>query len=80
MTGLIVILCLILLTVSIVQIARINELAKKIKGEEETRRISANWTGWGFLVFGCAFLIFCVASTLYYIGATCGYCPLVPAS
>lgn len=80
MTGLIVILCLILLTVSIVQIARINELAKKIKGEEETRRISANWTGWGFLVFGAAFLIFCVASALYYKDSMLGYGPLVPAS
>lgn len=80
MTGFIVILCLILLTVSIVQIARINELAKKIKGEEETRRISANWTGWGFLLFGAAFLIFCVVSAWYYKDSMLGYGPLVPAS
>lgn len=80
MTGLIVILCLILLAVSIVQIARINELAKKIKGEEETRRISANWTGWGFLIFGALFLISCVGSALYYKDSMLGYGPLVPAS
>ena len=80
MTGLIIILTIILLAVIIVQIARITEIAAKIRGEEEVAAQKNNRTAFYFLVFLIGFLIFCVGSAWYYKNVMLGYGPHKAAS
>ncbi len=80
MTALIVILCLVLVAIVIVQIARATELASKIRGEEEAQRASDYWNsriGVGFVVL---FLVGCIWSALHYQNVMLGYGPHEAAS
>ena len=80
MTALIVILCLVLVAIVIVQIARATELASKIRGEEEAQRASDYWNsriGIGLVVL---FLIGCIGSALHYQNVMLGYGPHEAAS
>jgi len=80
MIGLIVILTIILLAVIVVQIARISEIAAKIRGEAEVEAQKNNRTAFYFLVFLVGFLIFCVGSAWYYKNVMLGYGPHQSAS
>ncbi len=80
MIGLIVILTIILLAVIVVQIARITEIAAKIRGEEEVEAQNNNRTAFYCLVFLVGFLVFCVGSAWYYKNVMLGYGPHDSAS
>ncbi len=80
MTGLIAILTVVLLAVIIVQLARISEIASKIRGEESVRAQVNNRTAFYCLVFMIGFLIFCIVSAWYYKNDMLGYGPHAAAS
>ena len=73
MTALIITLILILLTVIVVQISKVGELASKIRGEEESEMIANNRTGLWLMVFMIGFLVFCVVTAMYYKNSMLGY-------
>jgi cytochrome c oxidase subunit 2 len=60
MTALIIILCIILITVVLVQIGRVTELTGQIKGEREVLRDSSKWNGLLSVGFMVVFLGGCV--------------------
>ncbi|MEL6721385.1 MAG: OmpA family protein [Bacteroidota bacterium] len=80
MIGLIIIASIALIGVITVQIARLTEIAGRLRGEEEVQYASnknnANWS----LIFMVIFLIACVASALYYKNYMLGYGPHEAAS
>ncbi len=80
MTSLIVLLSVVLLVVVAVQIGRISELSAKIRGEEAAQHDSNKFNATLGMYFMVAFLIFCVASALYYKNYMLGYGPLKAAS
>jgi len=80
MIGLIAILTIVLLAVIVVQIARITEIAAKIRGEEEVAAQKNDRTAFYFLVFLVGFLVFCVGSAWYYKNVMLGYGPHQSAS
>jgi len=80
MTSLIVLLCIVLLLIVILQISRINDLAKRIRGDEESELISNNQTAVWLLVFVIVFLIGTVWSAYHYKNYMLGYGPHVSAS
>ena len=80
MTGLITVLCLILITLVVVQIGKVTELASRIRGEEEAQQEANNWNARFSLVFLVVFLIGVVISAVYYKNSLLGYGPHVSAS
>lgn len=80
MTGLIAVLCIVLITLVIVQIGKVTELAKSIRGEEDAQEESNNWAAMIGMAFLFLFLFGCVASAVYYKDTMLGYGPHVPAS
>ncbi|MBK7410225.1 MAG: flagellar motor protein MotB [Saprospirales bacterium] len=80
MTTLLAIACILLITVVVVQIGKVTELATKLRGEEEAEQISNKRTGSFLLVFVFAFLVFCVGSAIYYKNWMLGYGPHEAAS
>ncbi len=80
MTGLIIIAILVLLSIVLVQIGRVSELATKIRGEEETGYKSNKVQGQWMLVFLFAFLAFCIISAWYFKNWMLGYGPHESAS
>ncbi len=79
-TGLIIILCVLLLAVVVVQIGRVTELAAKIRGEEEAQLEVNNWNGIMSMVFLVGFLIFCFWSAANYTNWMLGFGPHESAS
>ncbi|MEL7020511.1 MAG: OmpA family protein [Bacteroidota bacterium] len=79
-TGLIAILCIILISVIAVQIGKVTELAEKIRGEAEVQRSTNNRNAAFGLVFMVLFLIGCVASAVYYQNWMLGWGPHESAS
>jgi len=80
MTALIVFLCLALIAVIVVQIGRVTELAAKIRGEETVEEQSNQRQGRYFLLFMVGFLVFTIASAVYYKNYMLGYGPHTSAS
>ena len=80
MTTLLAIACILLITVVVVQIGKVTELATKLRGEEEAEQISNKRTGMFLLVFVVAFLVFCIGSAIYYKNWMLGYGPHEAAS
>jgi len=80
MTGLIILLVLVLLAVIAVQIGKVNELAGKIRGEEEAYYQTNDRTGLWLFIFMILFLVGCVVSAYYYKDVMLGYGPLKAAS
>jgi len=78
--GIIIILSLILIGVVVVQIARITELAAKLRGEHAAMLDSNRRTGAYMIIFLVGFLIFCVVSAWYYRNWMLGYGPHISAS
>jgi cytochrome c oxidase subunit II len=66
MTGLIILLCIVMLAIVLIQIGRVTELSAKIRGEKEAQKESNEWNSKGFVIFGAAFLIFSVVSAFIY--------------
>ncbi|MDQ3140911.1 MAG: OmpA family protein [Bacteroidota bacterium] len=80
MTILIIILSIILLFVVLLQIAKINEIASEIRGEEESEYRSSDASGKWLLIYGVVFLAACFWSAIYYTNYMMGYGPHTSAS
>ncbi|MBR9920631.1 MAG: OmpA family protein [Bacteroidetes bacterium] len=72
--------CIVLLVVVVVQIGKVTELARGLRGEEEMQFALNRRSGLIGMVFMVAFLIFCVASAIYYKNYMLGYGPHISAS
>ncbi|MCA0238303.1 MAG: OmpA family protein [Bacteroidetes bacterium] len=80
MTGLIIILCVILISIVLVQIGKVMELTSQIKGEQEVLRDNSKWNGWLSLAFMVVFLVGVVVSAWAYRNEMMGYGPHQSAS
>jgi cytochrome c oxidase subunit 2 len=80
MTALLAILCLILMTVIIVQIGKVTELAAKIRGEEEVQARANRSHGNYSLIFMVVFLLATIVSAWYYKDSMLWYGPNESAS
>lgn len=80
MTALLALACVALIVVVILQIGKVTELAANVRGEEETRQLGTRRTGNLLLLFMVGFLVFCIASAIYYKNWMLGYGPHESAS
>lgn len=80
MTGLIIILCVILISIVLVQIGKVMELTGQIKGEKEVMHDNSKWNGWLSLVFLVVFLVGVFVSAWAYRNEMMGYGPHESAS
>ncbi|MEL6392175.1 MAG: cytochrome c oxidase subunit II, partial [Bacteroidota bacterium] len=80
MKTLLILLCIVLLMLIIVQIARVRELATSLRGEEEVEARRTNVIGGGLLFFMIAFLVMTAASAFVYKNYFLGYGPHESAS
>ena len=80
MTALIIFGCFILVGLVVFQMSKINEMIKRIKGEEAALEQSNNNTAWALLAFMIVFLVATVYSAYHYKNFMLGYGPLLPAS
>ena len=69
-----------LVAIILIQIGRINELAARIRGEEEAQMRSNTFNGAFGMVFMIGFLVFVFASFMYYKNSMLGYGPHTAAS
>ncbi len=75
MMYLISILIAILVFVIVVQIGKVNELAARLRGEEQAYFDGNNWNARMMIIFMVLFLIGTVASAIYYLPYMLGYGP-----
>lgn len=80
MTTLIVFFCFALLLLIIVQISRVRDLAKQLRGSEEVEASATATTGKGLLAFMVVFLVATTASAFYYKNYILGFGPQTSAS
>ncbi|MBK8426026.1 MAG: hypothetical protein IPL27_08695 [Lewinellaceae bacterium] len=80
MTGLIILLCVILIAIVLVQIGKVMELTGQIKGEMEVLRDNSKWNGWLSLAFMVVFLGGVIISAWAYHNEMMGYGPHQGAS
>ncbi|MCO6460072.1 MAG: cytochrome c oxidase subunit II [Saprospiraceae bacterium] len=80
MTTLVILGCILLVGLVIFQIARINEMIKRIKGEEEAVQQSNDNTALSVLLFGIVFLALALYTSYHYKDRMFGYGPMVSAS
>ena len=80
MTSLIVLLCIILITIVLVQIGKVYELTNVIKGERQVLRDNSKWNGWFSLVFLVVFLGGVFISAYKFKNVMFGYGPHASAS
>ena len=57
MTSLIVLLCIVLITIVLIQIGKVYELTTAIKGERQVLRDNSKWNGLFSLIFMVVFLV-----------------------
>lgn len=79
-TGLLAIICLVLITVIVVQIGKVTELAAKIRGEEEMQDQTNRRHSLFMVIFMVIFLVGCVWSAWYYKDYMLGFGPHESAS
>lgn len=80
MTALIILICLVLITIVIVQVGRVTELASSIRGEEDVQLERNKWNGLLSLAFLVVFLVGCIVSAFYYKDWMLGFGPHGAAS
>lgn len=80
MTALIILLCVILITIVLVQIGKVTELTAQIKGEREVLKDNSKWNGWLSVGFVFVFLIGVIVSAYQYKNVMLGYGPHESAS
>ena len=79
-TGLLIFLCILLIGIIIVQIGKMTELAAGIRDKDEIEEINSKRQASLFILFMVGFLIFCIASAMYYKNWMLGYGPHQSAS
>jgi cytochrome c oxidase subunit II len=80
MTALIILICVILVSIVLVQISKVTELTAQIKGERATLLDNSKWNGWICLIFMITFLVGCFVSAYAYKNEMLGYGPHESAS
>lgn len=80
MTALVIILCVILISIVLVQIGKVTELTAQIKGDREVMRDSSKWNGWLSVGFMVVFLVAVTVSAWEYKNQMLGYGPHAAAS
>ncbi len=80
MTPLLILICLVLITIVVIQIGKVTELASSIRGEEDTQFETNRWNGIMSVVFLVVFLVGCILSAVYYKNYMLGYGPHAAAS
>lgn len=80
MSTLIVFICIALLLLVVVQIARVRDLAKQLRGEAEVDARNTQMTGIYLVAFMVGFLILSTVSMIYYKNYMLGYGPHESAS
>lgn len=80
MTGLIILLCILLIAIVLIQIGKVTELTAQIKGEREAMRDTSKWNGWLSLAFMVVFLVGVIVSAWAYKNEMMGYGPHTSAS
>ena len=80
MTALIILLCIILITIVLVQIGKVTELTAQIKGEREVLRDNSKWNGYLSLFFLVIFMVGVFVSAWQYKNQMLGYGPHQSAS
>ena len=80
MSTLIVFICIALLLLVVVQIARVRDLAKQLRGAEEVDARNTKMTGIYLVAFLVAFLVLTTASMIYYKNYMLGHGPHESAS
>ena len=80
MTGLLILLCVLLIGVVIVQVGRLSDLAIRIRGEGAAQIAANDFNARFGVFFMVAFLVGCVMCTIYYKNSTLGYGPNGAAS
>jgi len=80
MSTLIVFICIALLLLVVVQIARVRDLAKQLRGAQEVDARNTKMTGVYLMVFLVAFLVLTTASMIYYKNYMLGHGPHESAS
>ncbi len=80
MTALLAVLSLILITIIVVQLGKVTELASKIRGEEEMQLMVNRRSGALSLLFLIVFLVATIASGIYYKNWFLGFGPHASAS
>lgn len=80
MTGLIILLCVLLIAIVLIQIGKVTELTAEIKGEREAMRDTSKWNGWLSLIFMIVFLLGVFISAWSYKNEMMGYGPHQSAS
>jgi cytochrome c oxidase subunit II len=80
MTALLILICLILITIVVVQIGRVTELASSIRGEEDAQFETNKWNGLLSVIFLVLFLVGTVVSAWYYKNWMLGFGPHESAS
>jgi len=80
MTALLAVLSLILIAIIVVQLGKVSELARKIRGEEEMQLMVNRRNGALSLLFLVVFLVATIASGLYYKNWFLGFGPHDAAS
>ncbi|WP_273447338.1 OmpA family protein [Neolewinella agarilytica] len=80
MSTLIVIICIALLLLIILQIGRVRDLAKQLRGAEEVEARNTQMTGIYLVAFMVVFLVLATASAFYYKNMMLGYGPNESAS
>lgn len=80
MTALLVLLCIGFITIIVIQVGKITELAGKIRGEKEMELNSNRRQGFYLFIFMIAFLVISSVSAYYYKNYFLGYGPNQAAS
>lgn len=80
MSTLIVILCVVLLFIIVVQVARVRELSTKLRGADEVEAQNTKTSGVGLMAFMVLFLVITSVSAYYYKNYFLGYGPHESAS
>src|SRR5690606_38044445 len=80
MTLLIGILIFVVFIIVLIQVSRISEITRSLRGEEDWKWVNSKRTGIWLLVFGVAFLVLTIGSSVYYKNYMLGYGPHVSAS
>lgn len=80
MTLLIGILIFAIFIIVLIQVSRISEITRSLRGEEDWKWVNSKRTGTWLLVFGVLFLVATIVSAVYYKNYMMGYGPHISAS